>query len=163
MSDSLRPETVQPAVPRWLAWGLGGLVLVVLILIVLDELEDAPSTGADQDAAPPAVAVQVEAVRQGPLTQWLFAEGIAQAERKEFLQFERAGQVTFIATDASGKTLREGSRVAGPQGDSQLGQLIARLDERETAAQVAQVDAELAAARTRVTAALAAQAQALQD
>gem|GEM_PF-545074 len=102
------------------------------------------------------VSVRLTEIRHGPLIQWLFAEGVVQAVRKDFLQFESAGRIELIATDANGDLLREGSRVRGPAPGDRFGQLIARLDDRDSAARVARTDAQVAAARRRVEAVRAA-------
>lgn len=129
-------------------------------LITLCACEDSQNQDVSQNADLAPVAIEATTTRRGEITQWHFAEGLAQAQRKEFLQFEVPGRVTFIAPDETGKPLREGSRVAGSSREGGLGQLIARLDERDTAARVAAVDAEVIAARRRVDAAEAQLSQA---
>lgn len=140
-------------------WARGGLAALLAGLIA-GGLAGAQETG---DAGPSPTAVTVRAVAPTLVTQWHFSEGVAQAERKAFLQFEVPGRVTFIATDEDGKTLRAGSRVGGPVAGARQGQLIARLDERDRAAQAAAGDAAVAAARRRVEAAEAELTQARQD
>lgn len=110
-----------------------------------------------------ATSVEVIELSRAPLIEWHYAEGVAQAQSKEFLQFENAGRVTFIADDDDGRPLREGSRVSGPVDGGRLGQLIARLDERTVAAEVAQMDADLRAARRRLEVAEAQLAKARAD
>ncbi len=159
----MTPER-NPAKPRserpWKVW-LFWIIATSLAVAALDALLVSAADNTEPSEAPPqdnrdVVAVRLTETERGPLTQWLFAEGVAQAVRKDFLQFERAGRVEFIAKDANGDHLREGSRVAGPTDGERFGQLLARLDERESAAEVAQTDAQVAAAGRRVESARAA-------
>ncbi len=79
-----------------------------------------------------SVAVKTHKVETRDITEWLFAEGIAQAVRKEFLTFEQPGTVAQIGTDQNGEELREGSKITGPQAGEIHGQPIARLENRES-------------------------------
>ena len=126
-------------------------VLTAPLLIVGSEEADPESVAG----RPRVATVKVETVGVGLLTMWQVSEGVAQARRKEFLQFEQPGVVAFIGEDESGQELREGSRVFGAADGGRLGQLIARLDHRGDTARGAHADAEIAAARRRVEAARA--------
>jgi multidrug efflux pump subunit AcrA (membrane-fusion protein) len=70
-----------------------------------------------------ALAVDADAVRRGPVTEIVFADGNAQAIRKEFLRFENAGRVAFLKSNDDGGPLREGDVVKS-------GELLAELDRR---------------------------------
>ncbi|MGP9806189.1 hypothetical protein [Paracoccus sp. NSM] len=82
-----------------------------------------------EEAAPtsprPPLTVAAVSAEHGAVTQWLFAEGVAQAARKEFLQFRQAGRVIEIPQDDDGRELRAGSRVTA-------GTVLARLPRHGT-------------------------------
>lgn len=147
-----------------LRWFLGIGAVLSAAVVALAFFSAPRSTDVTVSETPrDVVSVRLTEVQEGAVTQWLFAEGVAQAVRKDFLQFERPGRVAYIATDAQGRPLREGSRVNGPAQGERFGQLIAQLDDRESAAQVAQTDAQVAAAGRRVESARAALEQARQE
>ena len=131
----------------WIKFGLVLLVCAVLALAAyrLQQLEQGPGTIAG--SAP--VRVEVLEMSAGPFAAWAFAEGIAEALHKAFLSFEQAGEVVFIGRLTDGTPLREGSRVFGPGEGVRLGQLLARLDNRENAAEVQALEARLQSARER--------------
>ncbi|MGK0321117.1 MAG: multidrug efflux pump subunit AcrA (membrane-fusion protein) [Granulosicoccus sp.] len=68
-----------------------------------------------------ALAVEVDNIERGPVAEIVFADGNAQAIRKEFLQFENAGRVAFLKSNDDGGPLREGDVVKS-------GELLAELD-----------------------------------
>ncbi len=81
------------------------------------------------------IAVKVHIAERREVTQWLYSEGVAQAVRKEFLTFEQPGIVAQIGSDENGDELREGSKIIGPDSFGDRGQMIARLQGRESLAQ----------------------------
>lgn len=83
-------------------------------------------------------------------------EGVADAAARELPFFERGGRVTFLADDARGGSIREGSRVRGPAEGARFGQLLARLDKRVDALEMAQAEAGVRGIRGELTAARAA-------
>ena len=107
-----------------------------------------------------AVSVAVIKVQKGTIYDWVTAEGLAQGIRREYLNFERGGKVTFIARDDQGIPLRAGSFVRGPQNEGQLGQLLASVDERADEEALKQSEAELRSARLNVEQTLSALKQA---
>ena len=137
--------------------GLRRLALTALFVVVQS------GTSFVQAQTPPAVPVRTVTVAADPVRVWLSAEGTAQALRREYLWFDRAGRVVEIGTDSDGNPLREGSQVLGPSADGAPGQFIARLDVRSEDAQVEQGAARARAAERRVISArnavLAAQRQ----
>ncbi|MDF1671716.1 MAG: efflux RND transporter periplasmic adaptor subunit [Roseovarius sp.] len=102
----------------------------------------------------PGISVAVETIETGPVTQWIFLEGIAEAARKEYLYFERPGRIIEIANGDDGEALRAGARASGDI------PFLARIDDRETLNQLEEARAAVAAARERVRAAEAVLEQA---
>lgn len=107
--------------------------------------QDAPEV---RSAPRPALSVATTEVGTGDVTRWLYAEGVAQAARKEFLHFRQAGRVIQIAQDPAGRELRAGSHV-------EVGALLARIDPRDAQTALDRAEAEAQAARERVRAAQA--------
>ncbi|CAM3522336.1 efflux RND transporter periplasmic adaptor subunit [Parendozoicomonas haliclonae] len=95
------------------------------------------------------IKVSALTVEPAPLTSWVFAEGTVEAQRKAFLDFERAGKVVSVGTDHNNLSLREGSRVSGPTSLEARGQRLASLDSRNTSANVNSLSARLQSARLR--------------
>ncbi len=134
---------------------------VVVISLVLAGLALAGyriQSSGDSDAVvyeTPPVRVDVMQVAPGELSAWAFAEGTVEALQKAFLNFEQPGKVVHIGTladgssSAEGSPLREGVRVFGPNDDVRLGQLLARIDNRENTAEVVALEARLQSARER--------------
>lgn len=122
---------------------LGGFI----ILVILDELDK--STQRREVAYSPIrpIKVKAQSVKLGPVSDWILGEGIAEAVNKRHLQFETRGWVTFVAHDQSGETIKEGSMVGGPQKGAKLGQLLARLDTRDSLSNIRQSEATLRAMR----------------
>ncbi|WP_180981088.1 efflux RND transporter periplasmic adaptor subunit [Pseudovibrio exalbescens] len=94
------------------------------------------------------MSVATTEITAGTVTRWLYAEGVAQAARKEFLHFRQAGRVIEIARDAEGRELRAGSQV-------DAGTLLARIDPRDAQTALDRAEAEAQAATERVRAAQA--------
>ena len=97
------------------------------------------------------VRVDTLELRRQPFSAWAFAEGTAESLHKAFLSFEQAGKVVFISSLEDGTPIREGVRVFGPSENVRLGQLLARLDDRENASQVQALEARLQSARELVS------------
>lgn len=112
---------------RWLAWGLIAAAVIGAILLLPGDPGRAPT-------APSPVRVEVASVKRAPVVEFLAVEGLAQASRKAFLQFERDGRVAALGVDSAGQTLAPGARV-------RRGQMLAALEPREASAQVAQAEA----------------------
>lgn len=91
-----------------------------------------------------ALTVEVAQVTQGPVTEFVFADGNAQALRREFLLFENSGQVAFLKSNDDGGPLREGDTV-------KQGELLAELDRRIDNATAKAARAELDTVRAALT------------
>lgn len=89
------------------------------------------------------VRVQYQEVTPKALTRWIFSEGIVQAQRKAFLDFEFSGKVVAIGQKEDGTLLREGARVFGPADGAQHGQLLAQIDDRDNTSVVTSLEARL--------------------
>lgn len=126
-------------------WLFAALLLATLGLAAYRTHQLAQPLPAGPGVAP--VRVDVLVLREQRFRAWAFAEGTAEAMRKAFLNFERAGKVVFISQQADSSPIREGSRVFGPTPGLRLGQLLARLDDRENAARVQALEARLQSAR----------------
>lgn len=112
---------------------------------------------ADEPAATLApLSVSIVEAERGAVTQWLFAEGVVQAARKEFLRFQQSGRVIEVARAADGAELRAGIRV-------QEGTVLARLDPRDAQNALDRAKAEVVAATERARAARIALDQARAD
>ena len=98
---------------------------------------------------PSSISVSSVKAKTGVIYDWVLAEGLAQGIRREYLNFESGGKVTFIARDQKGLPVREGSFVYGPSSGSKLGQLLASVDERADSEALKQSKAELQTAKLR--------------
>lgn len=99
-------------------------------------------------STPPAVggkATVVHATRAAkqPVFSWVYGQGTAIAVRRKALYFQLDGRVDYIAAGPEGRELRPGDAVVGPEDDELLGQLIARIDDRDVSASVQANRAEL--------------------
>lgn len=131
-------------------------LILILALWHLAAASQAQSVDASADETRASLSVEVAEVTRGAVTRWLFAEGIAQAARKEFLQFRQPGRVIEIAMDTEGRALRAGSRVTA-------GEVLARLDPSDSETALMRAEAELVAAIERLRAATATRDQAQSD
>jgi len=145
---------------RHMTFLLLGAAGVFLILVALERLDENERRRNRPDLDPKPVPVSAVVLGRGPVTEWVVGEGPAEAVRKRHLQFETIGTVEFLATDADGGLIREGSRVRGPERGERSGQMLARLDSREPLAQVQQSEAGLTEAHKGVEMEQAALAQA---
>lgn len=109
------------------------LAVLVCFTIILMSGNSTQQTQKRIDRDP--IAVKVHIAERRDVTQWLYSEGVAQAVRKEFLTFEQPGIVAQIGRDENGDELREGSKIIGPDSFGGPGQMIARLQGRESLAQ----------------------------
>ena len=111
----------------------------------------------------PPVRVNTITAEPQRLSVWAFAEGTAEARNKAYLNFEQQGRVVHLGSQKDGSSIREGSRVFGPKDDVRLGQLLAGIDNRENAAQVQALEANLQSTRERQLEARAGLARANND
>ncbi|MFK0570806.1 efflux RND transporter periplasmic adaptor subunit [Endozoicomonas sp.] len=128
-------------------------VLIISLVLVGLALAGYRIQGSGDSAAvvyeAPPIRVDVLQVMPGELSAWAFAEGTVEALQKAFLNFEQSGKVVHIGSLADGSPLREGVRVFGPNDDVRLGQLLARIDNRENTSEVVALEARLQSARER--------------
>lgn len=127
------------------------VVSIALFLSCPAQAQESPATLP----RPPLTVATAEA-GHGRVTPWLFAEGVAQAARKEFLQFRQAGRVIEIPQDGDGRGLRAGSRVTA-------GTVLGRLDPVDMQTALTRAEAEAQASAERLRAATATRDQALSD
>ncbi|MGI9275093.1 MAG: efflux RND transporter periplasmic adaptor subunit [Endozoicomonas sp.] len=138
--------------------GLGVLVLALFVFRFNQFTRDEASV---QGVLP--VRVDVITVQPEPLSVWVFAEGTAEALRKAFLNFEQPGKVVYLGEADDNGQVREGMRVSGPSENMPKGQLLARIDDRESSAAVRALEASLQSARERRKEAEAGKARAEND
>lgn len=160
--------------PKWrdllssgIRYTLFGFALLWIVLIWLERIEEQEARSDPEPVAPPPMAVSATTIGRGPVVNWVVGEGFAEAVRKRWLSFEESGKVIFIADDGQGAPLREGSPILGPErseteggGGSERGQLLARIDGRDRAADVERGEEALAEASALVEAERAALSQA---
>ena len=97
------------------------------------------------------VSVEVKTVANSTIYDWAFSEGLAQGIRREYLNFEKGGKITFIAEDENGIAVRAGSQVQGPKSGERFGQLLARVDERTDLESVKNYEAALKSAQLAIS------------
>ena len=97
------------------------------------------------------VAVEVATISTSTIYDWAFSEGLAQGIRREYLNFEKGGKITFIAEDDNGIPVRAGSLVKGPQTGEKYGQLLARVDERTDLESVKNYEAALRSSQLSIS------------
>lgn len=98
--------------------------------------------GETPHKGPAPVAVRVAEVTKGPLSQAVFVEGTARAVRREYLYFQGAGRVVWVAPGPEGRELKEGDPV-------RKGQVLARLDARISNEDIKALKAALEQAKTQ--------------
>ncbi|WP_066017175.1 efflux RND transporter periplasmic adaptor subunit [Endozoicomonas atrinae] len=90
--------------------------------------------------------VVVKKVKPEVLHTWVVAEGIAEAVHKAYLMFDRPDVVDYIGKMEDGSSIREGSRVFGPNDHLNKGQLLAQIDSRECSSHIEVLEAQLGSA-----------------
>lgn len=119
------------------------LLGIFFILVVLDELDKSAQRQEITYNTLQPIKVQAKSVGLGPISDWVQGEGVVEAVNKRHLQFEARGRVTFVAQGENGETITEGTVVRGPQAVGQFGQLLARLDSRDSLSNIRQSEAVL--------------------
>lgn len=114
----------------------------------------------EPDAAPEA-RVQATVVHAVPadhsdVYRWIYGQGTAVAVRRKALYFQLEGKVSYVARSAEGGELRPGDAVSGPKDEELLGELLAKVDDRDVLASMEASKAEL---RRTQTERLSAEAQ----
>ncbi len=81
--------------------------------------------------------------------EWVYGQGSAVAVRRKALYFQLEGKVSYVARGPDGGELRPGDFVAGPKDEELLGQLLAKVDDRDVLASVEASKAELRRTQTQ--------------
>ncbi len=132
--DATERRSARPGKPCIVAGPMipASAVSVVLLGALLVGCQGDPK----EVVAPKELPVPVHAVRAepAPVFNWAYGEGTAVATRREALYFELEGKVSYVREDADGEYLRPGDVVKGPKEGEMLGELLAKLDDRDVAA-----------------------------
>lgn len=128
---------------KWLGLGLAGVVVLAMGLRFVSVFSRAEKPAPKSKHL---FSVQVKQVQKTPIEQWLVGVGTLEAKRQATLVFQRAGKIAWLGRGKDGKELRVGSKIKGPR-KGRKGQLLARLDLRETWAGVRGLQASLRATR----------------
>ncbi|MEM9463399.1 MAG: efflux RND transporter periplasmic adaptor subunit [Myxococcota bacterium] len=112
----------------------------------------APACGGPPQAAPKA-RVQATVVHAVPATRndvyrWVHGQGTAVAVRRKALYFQLDGKVSYVARSPEGGELRPGDPVSGPKDEELLGELLAKVDDRDVLASMEASKAELQRTQT---------------
>lgn len=126
------------------------LLIVGAVLLALERLEEYEKSTKQSPREVPPVSVWAVQAKPKIVRQWVLGEGTVRAERREFVNFETSGKVTYIGKERRGRELREGSVVTGPGKGKKRGQLLAKLDDREQMEALNVRKASLAEALQRV-------------
>ena len=105
------------------------------------------SACAGEQASPPAAAdatvVHATRASRGGVFAWVYGQGSAKAVRRKALYFQVEGKVSYVARGPDGGELRVGDAVAGPKAEELLGELLAKIDDRDQIASIEVSRAEL--------------------
>lgn len=127
------------------------LGLAALLGVACSEPAEPPKATAGQ-----ATVVHAVRAEEGNVYEWVYGEGTAVAVRRKALYFQLEGRVSYIARGPDGGELRPGDFVEGPKDEELLGQLLAKVDDRDV---LANVEASRAELRRTQTQRLSAEAQ----
>ena len=119
----------------------------VAITAVLDRLGQLETLNTQPERPLSTVSISGFSAGREGISEWVGGEGAADAVRKRHLYFQAPGKVSIIGKSLDGLPLKEGARVRGPRKNAPMGDLIARLDNREIKAEIWAIEAEMAAAR----------------
>ncbi len=139
----------------------GSVLLVAVVWLERHEEKQLRQEQAPRPNRP--VSISITAVESGELTRWVVGEGRVQAVRKRVLQFEESGMVAKVAKAPDGGCIREGTMVSGPGAKHPKGQMLAKLDDRDTQAEIRQSEAAQAEALNELTSQQAALSQSKND
>lgn len=108
--------------------------------------------GGEPQAAPKA-RVQATVVHAVPAARsdvynWVYGQGTAVAVRRKALYFQLEGKVSYVARSSEGGELRPGDAVSGPKDEELLGELLAKVDDRDVLASTEATKAELQRTQT---------------
>lgn len=125
-------------------WNFRRLSLVAMLLAGCGDAEGPPAAVGNQ-----ATVVHATRAEQGDVYEWVYGEGTALAVRRKALYFQLEGRVSYVARAPSGGELRLGDPVSGPKDEEILGQLLAKVDDRDVLANVEANRAELRRTQTQ--------------
>jgi RND family efflux transporter MFP subunit len=138
---------------RKLLWGIS--VLAVILTVGINSI-DRPKTSVAGSQSEPKngdrvsaarLSVRVVRAKTAPLQEWVFADGFASAVKIKHLTFEVPGTINYLKK-ISGRDLREGDFV-------KKGELLAQVDDRRLASDIAIAIAKEADARQQLSTAQA--------
>jgi multidrug efflux pump subunit AcrA (membrane-fusion protein) len=124
-----------------------GIGIVGLSGLLFRQLQNNPQVAPTETAQPAKLSVRATKVKIQPLQKFVFGDGYVWAVRRKHLAFETSGTITYIKKN-NGRELREGDFV-------KAGELLAKVDDRKQAAELAQARAKTAQAQTQSVAAQA--------
>ncbi len=104
----------------------------------------------------PATVVHAVPASQSNVYSWVHGQGTAVAVRRKALYFQLEGKVSYVARGPEGGELRPGDAVTGPKDEELLGELLAKVDDRDM---LASMEANKAELRRTKTERLSAEAQ----
>ena len=130
----------KPRGPIWL-YLLLGVGIVAIAGILFRQLQNNPQEIPTQTAEPARLSVRATEVKIQSLQKFVFGDGYVWAVRRKHLSFETSGTITYIKKN-NGRELREGDFV-------KAGDLLAKVDDRKQAAELAQAQAKTAEAETQ--------------
>jgi len=112
-----------------------------------------PACGSNEGPPPPvgtqATVVHATRVEKSDVYEWVYGQGTALAVRRKALYFQMEGRISYVARAADGGELRLGDTVSGPEDEEILGQLLAKVDDRDVLANVEANRAELRRTQTQ--------------
>lgn len=116
--------------------------------------------GGEPEAPPPprvqATVVHAVPAARNDVYSWVYGQGTAMAVRRKALYFQLDGKVSYVARSPEGGELRPGDPVTGPKDEELLGELLAKVDDRDV---LASAEASRAELRRTQTERLSAEAQ----
>lgn len=122
------------------------------VLFIALAVSALPTVGCGSATPPPAAAERATVVhgvhaQQADVFAWVYGQGTATAVRRKALYFQLEGKVSYVARGPDGGELRLGDAIEGPRDEDLLGQLIAKVDDRDALANIEATKAELSRSR----------------
>ena len=101
-----------------------GFIFVVILLTTAKVVTIIDKNNNKKIIKPKNLSVDILKIKKNSISQWIWGEGTAFTVKREFLCFEKAGRIVFIAKDVDKNIIREGSIV-------KKGQVLAEIDSRD--------------------------------
>ena len=120
------------------------LGVLVLLAAACGQNEGPPPAAGSR-----ATVVHATEAEKGDVYEWVYGQGTALAVRRKALYFQLDGRISYIARAPDGGELRLGDSVKGPEDEEILGQLLAKVDDRDVLANVEASRAELRRTQTQ--------------